>query len=277
MRYLKYLFILLFYNFQINSSEITDSFQFPGGKFQKVDGLWEEIKGDDIKYFNENGRDNDWILLVDTEKKLLIKLPSKGGQAFWTYSNEKTKWKPWQIVKHEFSKVEDNFLTLCINKEEAKFHRTVTGYRISQNLTAIPLSASLTSLAKNHLRDLETFPPTSECSYHSWSDKGSWTSCCHTNNLPSRECMYRKAREITDYKDNSFELIYFEPEENPINITDKALKLWKQQSEQNDILMNRGEWKNITWRAIGIAIGKQFIILWLGAEKDTKETPGICL
>ena len=97
------LFISIFININIIGSEVTDSFSFPGGKLQRVDGIWEEIKGNQSRVLNEGGRDKDWVLLLDMNKKLLYNLPSKGGQSYWTTESEKTKWKPWQIVKRDIN------------------------------------------------------------------------------------------------------------------------------------------------------------------------------
>ncbi len=61
--------ILLLYiliNINIIGTEVTDSFSFPGGKLQRVDGIWEEIKGNQSRILNEGGRDKDWVLLLDT-------------------------------------------------------------------------------------------------------------------------------------------------------------------------------------------------------------------
>lgn len=267
--------IILSFCSNLNSSEITDSFFIPGGKLQRVNNIWEEYKGQEIKIYTEAGRDRDWILLLDPTKKFFYNIPTKGGQAFWATESEKNKWKPWQIVKLDFLSKDDSLLTLCLNQEESKFLRYITQYRLTLNLSPIPLSKSLTTVAKLHLNDLETYSPTLECSNNSWSSNGKWTPCCFTNNLSSKECMFQKAKELTDYKDNAFELVYFEHESN-VSLPEKALKKWKNITEYNDLITSQNEWKNILWKAMGIAIGKRYVVLWFGAEKDTKEIPGIC-
>ena len=42
--------------------------------------------------------------------------------------------------------------------------------------------------------------------------------------------MFQKAKELTDYKDNAFELVYFEHESN-VSLPEKALKKWKKGPE----------------------------------------------
>jgi len=269
------LFISIFININIIGSEVTDSFSFPGGKLQRVDGIWEEIKGNQSRVLNEGGRDKDWVLLLDMNKKLLYNLPSKGGQSYWTTESEKTKWKPWQIVKRDINSNDNSLLTLCLNPEETKLLKIITQYRLSQNLHPISLSSSLTTLAKIHLKDLEENPPAIGCSYHSWSKNGPWKPCCHTNNLISMECSFYKAKELTDYKENSFELLYFEHEDK-VSIPDRAIKNWKSNPDFNDFLSNNNDWKNLHWRAMGIAVSKRYAIIWFGTEKDTKDMPNIC-
>jgi len=266
-------FVILF--FPIFSDEITDSYSFPGGKLIRSNGIWEEIRANSNIILNESGRDRDWILLYDSNKKILYNLPSKGGQAYWTNEFEKTKWKPWLLVKREINSKDESLLTLCITSEESKLVRLITQYRISLNLTPIQVSSSLTTLAKTHLKDLEENPPTIECSPHSWSKKGKWTSCCYTDNLISKECMYNKAKEIVDYNENSFEIFYFEHEDN-VSLADKSLKSWKLNNETNNMITNQFSWKNLIWKSMGIAINKRYSILWLGTERDSKEIPGLC-
>ncbi len=89
------------------------------------------------------------------------------------------------------------------------------------------------------------------------------------------ECSFYKAKELTDYKENSFELLYFEHEDK-VSIPDRAIKNWKGNPELNDFLSNKNDWKNLHWRAMGIAVSKRYAIIWLGTEKDTKDMPNIC-
>jgi hypothetical protein len=274
-RFLIFIVSFLFPLLPISSGEITDSFTFPGGRLQRVDGVWEEIKADQSRLLHEGGRDKEWVLLIDRSKKFLYNLPSKGGQSYWTTESEKTKWKPWQIIKREISSSDASLLTFCLNPEEVKLMKFITQFRLSQNLKPISLSSSLTTIAKIHLKDLEENLPTPGCSYHSWSNRGQWLPCCHTNNLISMECSFLKPKELTDYKENGFELIYFEHEEN-ISVSERSLKFWKQNPEFNDFLSNKNEWKNMNWKAMGIAVSKRFGIIWLGTEKDIKEMPNIC-
>ncbi len=268
------IFIFLIFHSTI-PEEITDSYSFPGGKLVRSNGIWEEIRLNSNNTLNESGRDRDWILLYDSNKKILYNLPTKGGQAYWTNEHEKTKWKPWLLVKRELNSKDESLLTLCISSEESKLVRLITQYRISLNLSPIQLSSSLTTVAKTHLKDLEDNPPTLDCSPHSWSKKGKWTSCCYTDNLSSKECMYNKAKEIVDYNENSFEIYYFEHEEN-VSLSDRSLKYWKLNPEINNIITNQSSWKNLNWKSMGVAINKRYSILWLGTERDSKEIPGLC-
>ena len=58
----------------------------------------------------------------------------------------------------------------------------INEYRVSQGLSRIPFSPSLTRVAELHVVDLaanyRSYPP--ECNLHSWGDDSRWTDCCYT-------------------------------------------------------------------------------------------------
>jgi len=86
----------------------------------------------------------------------------------------------------------------------------VNDYRVSQGLERIPLSASLDRVAEAHVWDLEAHPPDNEvCNLHSWSESGSWTTCCYTADHAAAQCMWDKPREITEYPGHGFETAAF--------------------------------------------------------------------
>ena len=53
----------------------------------------------------------------------------------------------------------------------------INDYREARGLPAIPWSPALAEVAEVHLADVETHDPAArQCSLHSWSDDGPWTS-----------------------------------------------------------------------------------------------------
>src|ERR1043166_10282289 len=70
---------------------------------------------------------------------------------------------------------------ICLSEEEKKLYDLIMQYRKSKKLKAIPISAKLTKTAQTHVRDLAdnyVYEEGARCNPHSWSDKGTWSSCC---------------------------------------------------------------------------------------------------
>jgi hypothetical protein len=55
---------------------------------------------------------------------------------------------------------------------EQRLYRLLMEHRRSQGLPAIPWSASLSYVARAHVRDLQAHPPSGKCNFHSWSADG---------------------------------------------------------------------------------------------------------
>lgn len=87
---------------------------------------------------------------------------------------------------------------ICLSAEEMKLYNLIMEYRKSKGLKPIPLSSKLTQVAQVHARDLAAnynFDQANTCNPHSWSDQGSWTSCCYTNDHKQAKCMWDKPRQ----------------------------------------------------------------------------------
>lgn len=154
----------------------------------------------------------------------------------------------------------------CLNEEELKLYNLITDYRRSNNLPDIPISPNLTRVAKLHVRDLtENNPVTAKCNLHSWSNKGPWKPCCYTSGHQQAKCMWDKPRELSRYRGNGYEIAFYHS--NAVRAED-ALKGWKSSSGHNDVILNSGIWKNITWKAVGIGIEGMYGVVWFGMEPD---------
>lgn len=145
----------------------------------------------------------------------------------------------------------------------------VNAYRVSQGLPAVTVSKSLTRVADAHVRDLElNAPHGGVCNLHSWSSNGSWTPCCYTGDHAQAQCMWRKPREITGgvYTGNGYENAAGGGSGNLT--TSAALNLWRGSQPHHDVILNRGVWANLTWRAIGAANSGRYAVLWFGEQVD---------
>jgi hypothetical protein len=162
----------------------------------------------------------------------------------------------------------------CINPEEFKLFNAVNDYRKSQNLPLIPLSKSLSYIAKLHIKDLITnLPDTAGCGFHSWSDKGPWKPCCFKRENKDKYCILSKPKELTNYPGIAHEVVFWESREAS---AEKAIKQWKETSAARFMLTNFREWEKFRWNAMGVGIEGGFAILWLGEEPDIEKETQVC-
>jgi len=158
-------------------------------------------------------------------------------------------------------------------EEEAKLYDLIMQYRAENGLPEIPKSKSLNYVAQIHVKDLyENFSTfDAQCNYHSWSDKGSWSACCYTNN-PDKEqnrCVWNKAGELTSYVGSVHEVAA--KTSAPQITAERALDAWKNSPPHNAIILNGNDWNIRTWRAIGVGIYRTFSAVWFGEEPDDKD------
>lgn len=147
--------------------------------------------------------------------------------------------------------------------------RAINDYRERQGLAAIPRSPALAEVAEAHLKDIRAHDPgRRECSLHSWSDKGAWTPCCYTAGEPaSARCMRDKPRELTGsaYPHAGFEIVAWRSE---AMTAQAALDIWRGSPAHDAVVVNKGVWSALEWRAIGAAMSDEYAIVWFGREPD---------
>jgi hypothetical protein len=142
----------------------------------------------------------------------------------------------------------------------------INKYRIENNLSEIPVSPSLNTVAETHALDLaKNYVISDECNLHSWSDKGNWTPFCYTSDHSNAQLMWDKPRELTSYEGNGYEIAVYRSDTMTV---DAALELWKNSEAHLDVILNRGIWKDVKWNAIGGAINKGYAVVWFGEETD---------
>jgi hypothetical protein len=174
-------------------------------------------------------------------------------------------------AQEEVISIPDDF---CITHEEYQLYKRIIDYRKENKLSAIPLSTSLSFVARLHVRDLyENRPDTSYCNLNSWSDKGPWTACCHSRFTPHPECVRNKPNELTDYSGEGHELVYWDSE---AALPDTVFNFWLTIDQAKDMFLNREKWALYSWKAIGIGIHMGYASVWLGDEPDPEKEPTIC-
>ena len=162
------------------------------------------------------------------------------------------------------------FLTGC-KKDDNIDHSgsivdVINNYRKENNLSVIPVSPSLTTIAEIHAKDLtENYVLSDKCNIHSWSDKGKWIPFCYSPDQSNAQLMWDKPRELTSYTGNGYEIAVFRSDTMTASI---ALNLWISSEEHLDVILNKGIWKDLKWKAIGGAINGKYAVAWFGEETD---------
>ncbi|MFN2429024.1 MAG: CAP domain-containing protein [Cryomorphaceae bacterium] len=161
----------------------------------------------------------------------------------------------------------------CLLEDEVELANLINDYRTEHDLPPIPLSKSLTVVAKTHAADLFKEKPFDEksCNPHSWSDSGDWKACCYGYNTHNGPCMWEKPREITDYEGDGFEIVMFsENSQFPDKTVSAkaAFESWIKSVNHNSVILNKGIWEKVEWNAMGVGIYKGFAAVWFGREND---------
>ncbi len=163
---------------------------------------------------------------------------------------------------------------LCLTQEEYRLYTLINDYRTSKGLPVIPISKSLSYVAKIHVRDLyHNHPDTSFCNLNSWSDKGPWTSCCHSKYTPNPDCIFNKPKELTSYKGEGHELCYWDSE----NVSpDTVFRFWRSVEQTRDVILGQRKWTMYSWKAIGVGLYDGYACVWVGDQPDIENEPVIC-
>jgi hypothetical protein len=100
---------------------------------------------------------------------------------------------------------------------------------------------------------------------HSWSDAGTWSPCCYTDDHAESQCMWDKPRELTDYPGDGFEISYgaWGMPADPAG----ALAGWQSSPPHREVILNAGMWSD-AWQAVGIGIRGGYASVWFGVEAE---------
>ena len=174
---------------------------------------------------------------------------------------------------------EDKDLDICISQEELMLYELIMNYRSDHGLPEIPLSKSLTYVARQHTIDLATnyLDGNPDCNLHSWSGQGIWTECCYTDDHKQAGCMWNKPEELTNYTDLGFEIVASAYNSIKYEISpDRALNIWIDSPPHNAVVLNLNQWEKATWQAIGIGIYEGYAAVWFGMATDGEGPPEHC-
>lgn len=153
-----------------------------------------------------------------------------------------------------------------LTDKEQNLYSLLNAYRAQHNLPPIPLSKNLCRVAKLHAEDLVKHRPKGKCNLHSWSADGNWSAVCYTNDHKNANGMWIKPQELTSYPAYGYEIAFWSSDTNLT--ANEALNGWKQSVGHNNCIINKKQWKNTHWQAIGISIYKNYALVWFGEEID---------
>ncbi len=144
----------------------------------------------------------------------------------------------------------------------------VNEYRRLHGLRAIKPSVTLNKVARLHVADLQQHNPNQGvCNMHSWSNNGDWSACCYKDVDPKAACMWDKPREISGFKydANGYEVAAWLSDSMHV---DAAIDLWKNSAGHNAVILNKSDWGQLRWRAIGAAMSENYAVVWFGTKVD---------
>ncbi|MFO1351200.1 MAG: CAP domain-containing protein [Gammaproteobacteria bacterium] len=158
----------------------------------------------------------------------------------------------------------------CLPAIEADLVQMINQYRAQNGLAAVSASASLATVARWHIWDLNTnHPDVGQCNTHSWSHARPdlWSAVCYTPDHAQAAGMWAKPREITGvYPSEGFEIAF--GCSGCAATAQAAFDAWRRSAAHNDVLLNQGVWARLPWRAMGVSLGQGYAVAWFGASRD---------
>jgi uncharacterized protein YkwD len=145
--------------------------------------------------------------------------------------------------------------------EEMKLYKLINEYRKQNGLKEIPFSKSLTYVAQQHCKDL---------SENLGELTHAWSTCDYdASKSKTYPCMWLKPSELTSYKGYGYECAHGGNGDYLATAT-SSLEGWKSSKPHNEVILNKGIWKDMNWNAIGVGILNGYACIWFGVEEDKK-------
>ncbi|HPF63657.1 CAP domain-containing protein [Lentimicrobium sp.] len=167
----------------------------------------------------------------------------------------------------------------CLNEAEKELASAINAYRNMNKLAPVPLSVSLSQVARLHVLDLSANHKIgSRCNMHSWSSDPRWSSCCYTDDHRRASCMWDKPRELTSYTGDGFEIAFYSNHDyaSERDFALDALEGWKSSRGHHELIINRGKWKTADWKAMGVGVYDGYAVIWFGEVPDPEGVPAGC-
>ncbi len=166
--------------------------------------------------------------------------------------------------------------SFCLHPAEKRLADSINRIRLSHGKKALPLSVSLSFVARTHVTDLLiNHPDTSICNLSSWSNKGKgrWKAVCYNPYVVNHEGMWKKPQELTDYPYRGYEMVAYSQDSL---VVDSVLSLWEDSPEAMAMVLTNGVWGKKSWAIMGVGLNGHYASVWFGQRPDKAGKPGIC-
>ncbi len=164
--------------------------------------------------------------------------------------------------------------SFCLHPAEKQLADSINRIRVRNGKKALPLSVSLSYVARAHVADLfYHHPDTSICNLSSWSDKGPWKAVCYNPYVVNHDGMWKKPQELTNYPYRGYEMVAYSQDNL---VVDSVLSLWEDSPEAMAMILARGVWKKKSWACMGVGINKHYASVWYGQRPDRAGRPKMC-
>ena len=172
-----------------------------------------------------------------------------------------------EIVSNPQIEARVDGLLAPLTDDELDLYKKINAAREEAGLHAIPLSPTLTAVARTHAWDSNATESLDDgCNMHSWSqDIGVWTPFCYTADHAQMAQMHRKPRDLFGFEADGYENSSWAW---PTNNASIAFEGWMNSSGHRDVILNQGIWASQDWHGIGIAIDREYAHLWVSACAD---------
>ena len=162
----------------------------------------------------------------------------------------------------------------CIHPIEKQLADSINQIRVAHGKKALPLSISLSYVARVHVTDLiDNHPDTSICNLSSWSNKGHWKPCCYNKYVTNHDCMWKKPKELTNYPYRGYEMAAYSQDKLSI---DSILQMWEVSPEAMSMILTTGIWQKKSWACMGVGVNDHYVSVWFGQRPDREGKPMVC-
>lgn len=164
-----------------------------------------------------------------------------------------------------------------LTQKEKELGQLINDYRASKGLKRLPISKSLTKVARYHVIDIIKWydfdnPPKDsrgeKGNLHTWSYNRPelYSGVVYTPDHKYAEGMWNKPKELTSYTGDGFEISAAILSKNSNLTASRALEIWQASPGHNAVIVGEGSWADLN--VMGIGIHGCYACVWFGKVED---------